>query len=99
MGYTNASWTLKCDLTCDYVCRLLNHMDKHGFTTCMASNKDPDLAFEPYMSLSAGYIQRATHLFPQQGLESPWKLYQNYIKDIMMLRHGKLDDGVMEFSR
>ncbi len=99
MGYTNASWTLKCDLTCDFVCRLLNHMDRHGFTTCMPSNKDPDLETEPYMSLAAGYIQRSAHLFPQQAAHPPWKLHQNYLKDIFMLRYNRLEDGVMGFSK
>ena len=99
MGYTNASWTLKCDLTCDFVCRLLNHMDKEGFTTCMPLNNDPTLETEPYMSLAAGYIQRSAHKFPQQANRAPWKLHQNYLKDIFMLRYNRLDDGVMEFSK
>ena len=98
MGYTNASWTLKCDLTCDYVCRLLDHMDRHAYTSCVAANNNPDLDTEPYMNLAAGYVQRSQHLFPQQGAHAPWKLHQNYIKDIFMLRHNSLDDGVMVFS-
>ena len=98
MGYTNASWTLKCDLTCDYVCRLINHMDRRGYSSCVAANNNPNLATEPYMGLAAGYIQRSQHLFPQQGAHVPWRLHQNYIKDIFMLRHNRLDDGVMEFS-
>jgi monooxygenase len=98
MGYTNASWTLKCDLTCDYVCRLLNFMDAHDHNICMPSNKDPDLAIEPYMSLSAGYIQRSQQLFPQQGTVPPWKLYQSYFKDLFMLRYSRLEDNIMEFS-
>ena len=97
-GYTNASWTLKCDLTCDYVCRLLNHMERHGYRICCPTNKDPQLEVEPYMSLSAGYIQRAQDRFPLQGSHAPWKLYQNYIKDIFALRFGRLADGVMDFS-
>jgi hypothetical protein len=97
-GYTNASWTLKCDLTCDYVCRLLNFMERHGYRICCPTNKDPQLEVEPYMSLSAGYIQRALDKFPLQGSHAPWKLYQNYIKDIFALRFGRLADGVMDFS-
>lgn len=99
MGYSNASWTLKCDLTCDYVCRLLNHMDRHGYRVCTPVNNDPELEVEDYMSLSSGYIQRAQHRFPRQGVHAPWKLYQNYIKDIFALRFGRLADGVMDFSR
>lgn len=98
MGYTNASWTLKCDLTCDYICRLLNHMDKHGYTKCMPHNLDSTLEKEPYMGLSSGYVQRATELLPAQGSKPPWKLHQNYLKDVFMLRHGSLKDEAMEFS-
>jgi len=98
MGYTNASWTLKCDLTCDYVCRLLNYMDKHSYQKCMPHNDDLSLETEPYMGLSSGYIQRAKDLLPGQGVELPWKLHQSYFKDILMLRHGSLSDEAMEFS-
>ena len=98
-GYTNASWTLKCDLTCDYVCRLLNYMDRHGYRICTPVNREPNLEVEAYMSLSSGYIQRALDKFPRQGARAPWKLYQNYIRDIFALRFGRLADGVMEFSR
>jgi hypothetical protein len=59
---------------------------------------DPNLGEEPWLDLSSGYIQRAQHLFPRQGDRKPWKLYQNYAKDMMMLRFGKLDDGAMAFS-
>ncbi len=97
-GYTNASWTLKCDLTCEYVCRLLNHMQKHGYLQCTPRNADPELAGEPWVDFSSGYIQRSLHLFPKQGSKHPWKLHQNYARDIMTLRFGRVDDGVMEFS-
>ena len=97
-GYTNASWTLKCDLTCEYVCRLLNHMHKHGYLQCTPRNADADLAAEPWVDFSSGYIQRSLHLFPKQGSKPPWKLHQNYARDIMTLRFGRIDDGIMEFS-
>ncbi|HEX7441149.1 MAG TPA: NAD(P)/FAD-dependent oxidoreductase [Caldimonas sp.] len=97
-GYTNASWTLKCDLTCEYVCRLLNHMKKHGLRQCTPRNTDPTVTEEPWVDFSSGYLQRSMHLFPKQGSRAPWKLYQNYPRDILMLRFGKVDDGVMEFS-
>jgi cation diffusion facilitator CzcD-associated flavoprotein CzcO len=97
-GYTNASWTLKCDLTCEYVCRLLNHMQKHGYRQCTPRNDDPALAEEPWVDFSSGYIHRTLHLFPKQGSKAPWKLRQNYARDIMTLRFGRIDDGVMEFS-
>jgi len=97
-GYTNASWTLKCDLTCEYVCRLLNHMQRHGYRQCTPRNNDPALVEEPWVDFSSGYIQRTLHLFPKQGSKAPWKLRQNYARDIMTLRFGRIDDGVMAFS-
>jgi monooxygenase len=97
-GYTNASWTLKCDLICEYVCRLLNHMTKTGARQCTPRNTDPQMGTVPWVDFSSGYFARSLHLFPKQGSKSPWKLYQNYLKDILLLRYGKLDDGVMAFS-
>ncbi|HEV2998810.1 MAG TPA: NAD(P)/FAD-dependent oxidoreductase [Solirubrobacteraceae bacterium] len=98
VGYTNASWTLKADLTCDYVCRLLNHMDAHGYRQCVP-RRDPSVAERPFMDLTAGYVQRAIDQFPKQGARAPWRLYQNYALDILSLRRGSLEDGAMEFSR
>jgi cation diffusion facilitator CzcD-associated flavoprotein CzcO len=97
-GYTNASWTLKCDLTCEYVCRLLNYMKKHGYAQCTPRLNDPTVTEQPWVDFSSGYIQRSLHLFPKQGSKTPWKLHQNYARDIMTLRFGRIDDGVMEFS-
>ena len=99
IGYTNASWTLKCDLTCEYVCRLLNHMDKTGFQQCTPRLNDPTVTPEPWIDFSSGYIQRAADKVPKQGSKKPWRLNQNYAKDIMMLRLGSLEDGTMEFKR
>ncbi len=98
MGYTNASWTLKCDLTCDYVCRLLTHMQQHGHRQCMPRNTDPGITPGPWVDFSSGYLQRSMHLFPKQGSKLPWKLHQNYPRDILLLRWGKVDDGVMVFG-
>ena len=97
-GYTNASWTLKCDLTCEYVCRLLNHMQKHSHAQCVPRLNDPSITEEPWIDFSSGYVQRSLALFPKQGSKAPWKLRQNYARDIMTLRFGRIDDGVMEFS-
>ena len=96
-GYTNASWTLKCDLTCEYACRLLNHMRKHGYRQCTPRNVDPSVVAEPWIDFSSGYVQRSLHTLPKQGSKLPWKLHQNYAFDILMLRYGRIDDGVMEF--
>jgi monooxygenase len=97
-GYTNASWTLKCDLTCEYVCRLLKHMQRHGHRQCTPRNRDPELKAEPWIDFSSGYVQRAAAHMPKQGSKAPWKLYQNYVRDLITLRFGRIDDGVMEFS-
>jgi monooxygenase len=97
-GYTNASWTLKADLVCEYVCRLINHMDRGGYRQCTPRNADPDLAEEPWVNFSSGYIQRALSLQPKQGSKRPWKLYQNYALDLLSLRFGSLRDRAMAFS-
>ncbi len=97
-GYTNASWTLKCDLTCEYVCRLLNHMKKRGISQCTPRNTDASVTEEPWVDFSSSYFARSMHLFPKQGSKAPWRLYQNYPKDIMLLRFGRVDDGVLQFG-
>ncbi|HEY5196769.1 MAG TPA: NAD(P)/FAD-dependent oxidoreductase [Solirubrobacteraceae bacterium] len=98
LGYTNASWTLKVDLTCDYVCRLLNHMDDHGYIQCMPGQPDPSVGRLPFIDFSSGYIRRAAGRFPMQGSKAPWRLYQNYFRDILSLRYGRVEDGALEFS-
>jgi monooxygenase len=98
LGYTNASWTLKCDLTSEYVCRLLNYMDKHGFTRCCPRRNDPSLVEEPIIDFSSSYIQRSIASWPRQGSFAPWRLYQNYALDMVLLRHAPLRDSAMEFS-
>jgi monooxygenase len=99
LGYTNASWTLKCDLTCEYVCRLLNHMDAHGYDQCTPNNHDPSVEPQPFIDFSSGYVQRSIDKFPKQGSKAPWRLHQNYARDILALKFGSLQDGAMEFSR
>jgi cation diffusion facilitator CzcD-associated flavoprotein CzcO len=98
IGYTNASWTLKCDLTCAYVCRLLNHLEKGGYRRCTPRSSDPAMTREPWIDFSSSYIQRSIHKFPQQGSRAPWRLYQNYALDTLSLGYGTLEDGAMEFS-
>jgi cation diffusion facilitator CzcD-associated flavoprotein CzcO len=96
-GYTNASWTLKAELTCDYICRVLNHMERKGYRVCVPQNDDPTVKQEPWLNLSSGYIQRVADKLPKQGSKTPWKLHQNYVKDILTLKFGSLDDGVIRF--
>ena len=99
IGYTNASWTLKCDLTSEYVCRLLDYMDAHRYVECRPRQRDPQMQTMPLIDFSSGYVQRAAGLLPSQGAAAPWRVYQNYLLDLLAIRHGKLDDGVLEFSR
>jgi cation diffusion facilitator CzcD-associated flavoprotein CzcO len=99
IGYTNASWTLKCDLTLEYVCRLLNHMREHGYSHCLPDDTVSEVASEPLLNLNSGYILRSIDEFPRQGAQRPWRVYQNYALDVVALRRGSLDDGVMRFER
>jgi cation diffusion facilitator CzcD-associated flavoprotein CzcO len=96
-GYTNASWTLKADLVSEYMCRMINHMDASNTQYAVPEDHE-SMARIPFMDMSSGYIQRALSKVPQQGEKLPWRLYQNYMKDMMMLRFGKLNDGVLSFK-
>ncbi len=98
IGYTNASWTLKCDLTCDYVCRLLNHMHERGQTQCVPRNYNGSVSSGPILGLTSGYIQRSAHLLPKQGSVHPWKVHQSYLRDYRALKMSEIDDSFMEFS-
>ena len=97
-GYTNASWTLKADLTARYFCRVLRHMDRHG-QTVFTPTRGANVAPEPFLDFTSGYVQRAAALLPKQGDRKPWRLYQNYVLDLLALRFGKVADGVMAFTR
>ncbi|WP_213959504.1 NAD(P)/FAD-dependent oxidoreductase [Variovorax sp. dw_954] len=97
-GYTNASWTLKADLTAQYVCRLLNHMRKTGARQCLVPELGPDTPLQPWVDFSSGYFQRAADQLPKQGTTRPWKLNQNYLTDMVAMRFGKVADGVLKFS-
>jgi monooxygenase len=99
LGYTNASWTLKCDLVSKYVCRLVNHMDEHGYDYCTPRGPDPSLPTEPLIDLKSGYVLRSIEKFPKQGQRAPWRLHQNYTRDLLALKYGGLDDEAMEFAR
>jgi cation diffusion facilitator CzcD-associated flavoprotein CzcO len=98
MGYTNASWTLKCDLVCAYVCRLLGRMDELGVRQVTPRWPGGSLPDSPFIDLTSGYVMRSIDKFPKQGRRSPWRLYQNYIRDIVLLKRAPLDDGAVEFS-
>ena len=98
LGYTNMSWTLKCDLTARYVCRLIKFMSRNGFRTCCPRLSDPKVRPLPLIDFSSGYLTRATSILPRQGSKSPWKLHQSYLADLIQTEFAGLDDGTMEFS-
>ena len=98
VGYTNASWTLKCDLTCDYVSRLLNHMRATGQTACRPVNHDASVTAQPLLGLTSGYVQRSADRFPKQGSKFPWQVHQSYLRDYRALKMSDLDDDAMVFS-
>jgi hypothetical protein len=98
-GYTNSSWTLKADLESDYLCRLLNHMQASGVHIVTPIVADPGLKPERWIDFSSGYFERALGSFPKQGSRRPWKLYQNYFKDILLFRFARLADDSLRFSK
>ena len=98
VGYTNASWTLKCDLTCDYVTRLLNHLRDSGLTTCTPVNHDTSVIPQPLLGLTSGYVQRSADRFPKQGSKFPWQVHQSYLRDYRALKMSGIEDEAMMFS-
>jgi cation diffusion facilitator CzcD-associated flavoprotein CzcO len=94
IGYTNASWTLKADLVAGYVCRLLNHMAARDYQVVTPVLADPDVDTEPIINLTSGYVLRNIDALPKQGPAAPWRLHQNYPRDVLMMRHGPVDDEV-----
>lgn len=97
IGYTNMSWTLKCDLTARYVCRLLRHMRKRGHSQCAPEAYPTDRPRAPLLDFSSGYVRRGADALPSQGAQAPWTVKMSYLHDLLQLRFGALEDGVMEF--
>jgi len=95
-GYTNASWTLKADLTGGYLTRLLNHLDKTGTQIALPA-REPGIEEVPFLDFTSGYVQRARDILPKQGSKKPWKLYQNYALDMLSLKFASVEDGVIRF--
>ena len=98
LGYTNASWTLKCDLVAQYVCRLLTHMDEQRLAICTPRAPGPSVPLEPFLDLKSGYVLRSIDKLPKQAATQPWRLHQNYVRDVRLLKHGPVDDE-MDFAR
>ena len=97
-GYTNASWTLKIDLTYGYVWRLLRHMDATGTRWCVPRRGDPSVQELPMLDFSPGYVLRSIDQLPRAGSKPPWRVRMNYLVDVVALRFGRIDDGTMEFG-
>jgi monooxygenase len=97
-GYNIASWTLKIDLVLEYLCRMLAHMDAHGYRVSVPAAPDPGIERLPLLPLKSGYVMRSLDQLPSQGSEQPWKMPRNFLVDVRMHRHGPVDDGVMRFT-
>lgn len=98
VGYTNAAWTLKADLACHYVCRLLAYMDAHNFSYCVPKLSDEKIDTFPIIDFTSGYVQRSLDKLPKQGDRHPWRLNQNYIKDKKILTRDRINDSILHFK-
>ncbi|GIH18562.1 flavin-containing monooxygenase [Rugosimonospora africana] len=99
IGYTNASWTLKADLVGEYTVRLLRYLDARGYDQCVPADDDPTVNRQPLLDFQAGYVLRSVDEFPRSGSRTPWRLGMSYAHDVLNLRYGRIDDGVLRFSR
>jgi monooxygenase len=99
IGYTNASWTLKADLVSEFVCRVLNYMDANGYDTVVPQHPGDSVEERPLMDFTPGYVLRALDTLPKSGARTPWRLKQNYLLDLRLIRHGKVDDTALEFCK
>jgi len=98
-GYTNNSWTLRCDITARFVCQLFKYMDRKGWSVCVPNLPDPAINPEPLLDFSSGYVRRADGVLPRQGQRAPWRVPQNYVKDLAAFMFGSVNDGTMNFLR
>ena len=99
VGYTNASWTLKADLVSEFACRLLNYMDANDFQTVVVEHPGSDVEERPFMEFTPGYVLRSLDELPKQGSRTPWRLNQNYLRDIRLIRRGKIADEGLRFTK
>ena len=99
IGYVNSSWTLKVDLVCEHFCRMLAHMDEHGYDTVLAVADDPTIERRPLLEFHAGYVQRSVDSFPKQGSKGPWTVAMSYAADRERLREGPVEDPSLRFGR
>lgn len=99
IGYTNAAWTLRADLATTYVCRVLNHMDRHGYRTCTPASDTASLESRPLLGLTSGYVMRAAADLPKSATSAPWLIRQNYIRDMLTMKLGRVEDGILQFEK
>jgi len=99
IGYTNIGWTLKADLVSEFVCRLLNYMDANGFDTVVPEHPGSDVDERPFMEFTPGYVLRSLDQLPKQGSRIPWRLNQNYLLDVRLIRRGKVADEGLRFAK
>ena len=99
VGYTNASWTLKADLVSEFACRVINYMDAHGFDTVVPEHPGGAVEERPIMDFTPGYVLRAMESLPKAGSVAPWRLKQNYLLDLQLIRRGKVDDDTLLFTK
>jgi hypothetical protein len=95
VGYTNASWTLRADLSSQYVCRLINHLDTHGHDFGMPDPAGASGQSAPILDLTSGYVTRVADLLPQQGSRSPWTIRQNWLLDSRDMKRTDLDEEMV----
>jgi cation diffusion facilitator CzcD-associated flavoprotein CzcO len=98
VGYTNASWTLKAELTCEYTTRILNHLRRSGMRQCAPVNNDHTVTPQPLLGLASGYIERAADRMPAQGSKAPWLVHQSYLSDYRAMKRSEVSDGVLQFT-
>jgi len=92
-GYTNASWTLRVDLICERLCRLVELMDRNGLGACLPDEPEAGSP-EPLVDLDAGYILRSQDELPRQGPRDPWRLGMDYVRDRRSMRRDPLTEGL-----
>ncbi len=98
-GYTNASWTLKADLTSEFVCRLLNYMDANGYDTVVPQDPGDAIERRPFVDLASGYLRRSLHELPKSGSAAPWQVHQNYFLDLRAIRQDRIDNDALRFTK
>ena len=99
VGYTNIGWTLKADLVSEFACRLLNYMDDNGFDAVVVEHPGSDVNERPFMEFTPGYVLRAIDELPKQGDRTPWRLNQNYLRDIRLIRRGNIAGEGLRFAK